>query len=83
MAKKREHYRYELRDRRKIVYIGITDDPARRKDEHKRERKQFTSMNIVGPTVTKESAEQWEKKRIRQYCRSHRGKGPRYNKTEG
>jgi len=83
MSKKRNYYRYELRDGRKIVYIGVTDDPSRREREHKSEGKRFTSMNIVGPAVTKGSAEQWEEKRLEQYCRSHGGKSPKYNKTEG
>ncbi|HID19680.1 MAG TPA: GIY-YIG nuclease family protein [Methanophagales archaeon] len=82
MAKKRNYYRYELRDHRRIVYVGVTDDPARREDEHKREGKRFTSMNIVRPAVTKNSAERWEEEKLEQYRRSHGGKNPRYNKTE-
>jgi len=82
MTKKRDHYRYELRDNRKFVYAGITDDPSRREMEHESERKRFTSMHVVGPAVTKESAEQWEEERLEQYRRSHGGKNPRYNKTE-
>ena len=83
MAKKRNYYRYELRDRRRIVYVGITDDPARREDEHRLEGKHFTSMNLIKPAVTKESAERWEEERLEQYRRSHGGKNPKYNKTEG
>lgn len=82
MAKKRDYYRYELRDRRKIVYVGITDDPVRREAEHKSQGKHFTKMNTVGPAVTKNSAEQWEEGRLEQYRRSHGGKNPRYNKIE-
>lgn len=75
----RNYYRYELRDGRRIVYIGITNNPPRREPEHESEGKQFTNMNVVGPAVTKESAEQWEKKRLEQYRRSHGGKNPKYN----
>jgi len=46
MAKKRNHYRYELKDCRKIVYVGITDDPSRRESEHKNKGKSFTSIKI-------------------------------------
>jgi len=82
MSKKRAHFRYELRDQGKIVYVGITDDPERREGEHQNEGKHFTSVNIVGPAVTKNSAELWEEKRLEQYRRSHGGKNPRYNKME-
>jgi len=81
MAKKREHYRYELRNRGKIVYIGVTDAPERRKTEHDREGKRFTSMNVITPVVTKDSAKKWEQERIQQYRRNHKGKNPKYNKT--
>lgn len=82
MAKKRNHYRYELKEVRKIVYIGITDDPSRREPEHKSEGKHFANMKIVGRAVTEESAKQWEEKKLDQYRRSHRGKNPKYNETE-
>jgi len=75
----RDHYRYELRDGREIVYIGITTDPARRETEHTSDGRRFTSMNIVGTAVTKESAEQWEKERLEQYRKNHQGRNPRYN----
>ncbi len=39
MAKARNHSRYELRDKGKIVYVGITRDPERREEEHKDEGK--------------------------------------------
>jgi len=82
MSNKRQYFRYELRDRGKIVYFGITDDPDRREAEHQDQGKRFTSVNIVGPVVTKNSAELWEEERLGQYRRSHGGKNPRYNKTE-
>jgi predicted GIY-YIG superfamily endonuclease len=79
---KRNYYRYELRERRRIVYIGITNNPKRREDEHKSEGKRFTRMGIVGPAVTQASAEKWEAKRLEQYRRTHGGKNPRYNQAE-
>jgi len=81
MSKKR-HYRYELRDRRKIVQFGITDDPARREAEHKDDGKRFSSMNIVRGPVTKDSAERWEEQRLATFRKNHGGKNPRYNKTD-
>jgi len=82
MAKARNHSRYELRDKGKIVYVGITRDPERREEEHKDEGKRFGSMNVVGPKVTHAGAEEWEEERLEQYRRSHGGKNPRYNETD-
>ena len=79
---KRDHWRYELKNGHKIVYFGITDDPERRETEHKSERKRFKRMNIVGPAVTQETAEQWEEKRLETYRRNHNGKNPKYNKAK-
>ena len=79
---KRNHHRYELRDHRKIVYIGITDDSERREREHEADGKRFSSMNEVGPAVTQASAEKWEEHRLEQYRKSHGGRNPRYNETD-
>ena len=57
MSGKRNHYRYKLWDKGKIVQYGITKDPERREAEHKNEGKQFSTFGVKGPTVTKESAE--------------------------
>lgn len=78
----RNNYRYELRDGHKLVYVGITDDPERREQEHREERQRFGSMNVVGPSVTRQSAEQWEEERLEQYRGTHGGKNPRYNETD-
>ena len=82
MAKSRNHYRYELRDQGKIVYVGETNNPERREEEHKNQGKRFGSINVIGPAVTRDSAEKWEEKRLEQYRRSHGGKNPRYNETD-
>ncbi len=81
MAGKRDTTRYELRDKGKKVYVGITDDLDRRVEEHKNEGKRFTSARKVGAKVSRETAEDWEQKSIEAYKSGHRGRGPRYNKT--
>lgn len=73
---KRDTYLYELKDRRKTVYIGITDDPKRREQEHRDEGKKFTKMKVNFP-CSKDTAIKREQERIEQYKRSHRGKKPR------
>lgn len=80
--RKRNTYRYKLNQGGKVVQYGITDDPERRKQEHKDDGKQFNQMKIVGPIVTRDSAERWEEERLESYRRTHRGRNPRYNKTD-
>jgi hypothetical protein len=79
---KRDTFRYTLVDKGKIVQYGITDDPPRRREEHKDDGKRFDSMRVVGPAVTEKSAEKWEEKRLEDYRGSHQGRNPRYNKTD-
>jgi predicted GIY-YIG superfamily endonuclease len=77
---KRDTYRYVLRDGRQVVQFGISNDPEARVYEHSGDRKRFTSMTVVGPGVTRESALDWERSRIDAYQRTHDGRRPRYNK---
>lgn len=76
----RDTYRYVLRDGRDIVQYGVSNDPSTRIDAHSDDSKRFTSMTVVGPAVTREAALLWERTRIEEYCRTHGGKRPRYNK---
>lgn len=79
MTKKRNHYRYILKKRRKKVYIGITKNPKRREEEHKQEGKDFSHMEIIKQKVSKETAEQWEENSLKTYRKGHQGKNPKYN----
>jgi predicted GIY-YIG superfamily endonuclease len=40
----RDTYKYELKDGKKVVYVGITNDPERREAQHRQE-KNFGTMN--------------------------------------
>jgi len=81
MAKKRDTYKYTLKDGNEIKYIGITDDPDRRIEEHSKD-KNFSHMKIEGQIVTRKSAEKWEENRLETYRKGHKGKNPKYNKTD-
>ena len=76
----RTTHRYILRDGRQIVQFGITNGAVERAQEHLRDRKRFTTMTVVGPAVTRDTAVDWERGRIETYQRTHDGKRPRYNK---
>lgn len=78
----RNYFRYNLKKSHKIVYKGITNNPEDRTEQHKDDGKRFTHMQIVGPAVTKNTAEKWEEESLRQFRYDHRGKNPLYNETE-
>jgi predicted GIY-YIG superfamily endonuclease len=78
---KRDTYKYELTRGNKVVYVGTTNDPERREQEH-RQNKNFDKMRLVGNVSTQSGALQWETERIQTYMRNHNGKTPEYNKNE-
>jgi GIY-YIG catalytic domain. len=79
MPKKRDNVVYELFDKgNNKVYIGITNDVDRRKQEHEQD-KNFSSMRTVSPKLTEESARNREKERIETFQKNHNGKLPKYN----
>jgi hypothetical protein len=80
-VKNRDTHRYVLRDGRKVVQYGISNGPEERLQEHLGDGKRLTSMTVVGPAVTRDSALDWERDRIETYQLSHNGKRPRYNKV--
>ncbi len=77
--KKRDTVTYELKQGNKILYIGITNDPDRREQEHKDEGKQFSHLNVTSNRMTVEGAKQKESDRLETY-RRNQGRKPRYNK---
>lgn len=81
VKQKRDYVLYELRKGREIVYFGITNEPDRREVEHKQD-KDFTSMNVITPKLTLESAKKREAERVETYKSNHGGKPPKYNKQK-
>jgi predicted GIY-YIG superfamily endonuclease len=79
MSRPRDTHRYTLREGRNVVMYGVTDDPDARLQEHLRNHPKVT-MTVNGPSVTREAALAWERTQIEQFCQSHDGKKPRYNK---
>jgi predicted GIY-YIG superfamily endonuclease len=81
MAQKRDTSKYECYQGNKLVYVGITNDMARREAEHKAEGMNFSSMRKVGNVTTREAASDWETERIQKYQRNHGGNTPTYNQN--
>lgn len=78
----RDTYKYELRNGKRVVYVGITNDLERREAEHRNEGMEFTSMVKVGNATTREAAEAWESDRIATYKENHHGERPEYNQND-
>ena len=76
---KRDSVNYTLRQGRNVVYYGVTNEPARRKAEHKNSGKRFTSM-ATGVKISRGTAQKRERKRIKRYRSGHGGRKPRYNR---
>jgi len=72
---------YELRNRGKIVYVGTSQDPARRAAEHEAAGKVFTTVNVVGRAKTPDGARAAERERLETYRRNHGGQNPKYNRN--
>ncbi|MGI9411686.1 MAG: hypothetical protein ACR2OV_16540 [Hyphomicrobiaceae bacterium] len=60
MAGKRDTYKYQFRDGRKIVHGGITNDLERREAEHQQKHPNGR-ISQVGRKTTEEAARKWEK----------------------
>ena len=80
MPKKRDTVTYSLYKGNKKVYIGTTNNPDGRAQEHKQDGKHFGRMDITSRRMTEEGAKQKESDMLESYRRSHGGRNPRYNK---
>ena len=81
MARKpRDTWNYHLKDGRKTVYHGTTNNPQKRSQEHVRSGKEFTKMVVTGPAVSRDTALHREEQAIARYRRNS-GRNPKYNKT--
>jgi predicted GIY-YIG superfamily endonuclease len=79
MTKKRETVTYELKNGNEVVYVGTTNDPERREQEHRDAGKKFGGMNVTSKKMTDDGAKKKEAERLATY-RKNQGKNPKYNK---
>ena len=81
MNKKRDTFNYNLKDGKKIVYKGITNDLDKRAKQHEAAGKDFTHIQKVGRVKTEEGANKTEAKQLATYRKHNNGNNPKYNKT--
>ena len=60
MKNKRDTYKYQYRQGRKIVHGGITEDLERREQEHQ-QKWPGGRISKVGRRTTEDAARKWEK----------------------
>ena len=73
---------YALWNKGKKVYIGESENPLKRAEQHADEGKKFTRVEITSRPMKPANAEKREADQLEAYRQGHRGKNPRYNKTD-
>ena len=82
MNRARDTFNYNLKQGRKVVYKGTTNDFERRAVKHEDEGKKFTHVQQVGRAKTDVGARKEEARQLAAYRRSNGGENPKYNKTK-
>ena len=77
----RDTVTYELKQGNTVVYVGTTNNPERRQQEHEKLGKNFSSINITSRKMTEEGAMKKEADRLDTYRKNHKGSNPKYNET--
>ena len=73
---------YALFNKGKKVYIGESEDPQKRAEQHADEGKIFDRVETTSRPMKRENAEKREADQLRTYRRGHGGKNPKYNDTD-
>jgi len=72
---------YTLRGKNgRITYVGVTNNPKRRAEEHRKSGKTGT-LKVERQHNSRSDALKWERNKLGTYRRYHEGKNPPLNKT--
>ncbi|MEK6916477.1 MAG: hypothetical protein AABW92_01920 [Nanoarchaeota archaeon] len=71
---------YKLVKDEKATYIGTTNNPKRRNEEHSDSGKRYDYLKVTSPRVSKTEAERRETRNLKSYGKAT-GRKPKYNKT--
>lgn len=69
MAKHGDTYKYHFKIGDRVLYLGVTNDLARREAEHK-VRWPEGRISQVGRITTRDHALEWERRETKKYLRS-------------
>ena len=81
-SKKRDTFTYQLKQGKAVVYIGETNDIEATEQRHLADGKKFSKIVKTSVKMKKESAENRETENLEKYRKNHKGKNPKYNKTD-
>lgn len=73
---------YSLWNKGKKVYIGQSEDPEQRAAEHADDGKKFDRVQVTSRPMKPENAEKREAEQLQTFRTGHKGKNPKYNKTD-
>ena len=79
--KRRDTVTYDLKQGRRIVYRGTTNDPEGREQSHSAEGKTFDRLTVTSRRMTKEGAKKKEAENLETYREGHGGRNPQYNRS--
>ena len=71
---------YDLKQGRKVVYRGTTNDPVAREAAHRADGKVFDRLVPTSRRMTSDGAKAKEKQSLEIYRRNHDGHNPKYNR---
>ena len=80
MKNPRNTVTYDLKQGRKVVYRGTTNDPATREDQHRAQGKVFDRLVPTSRRMTGDGAKAKEKQSLETYRGNHGGRNPKYNR---
>ncbi len=78
----RNVHNYNLKQGKKVVYKGTTNDLDKRAAEHRASGKKFDKIEKVGRVKTEQGARKVESQQLATYRKNHGGDNPKYNKTK-
>lgn len=79
MASIRDTITYDLKQGRRVVYRGTTNDPVARETAHRTNGKNFDRLVPTSRRMTPDGAKAKEKQSLETYRRNHGGRNPKYN----
>lgn len=80
MKTKRNTITYDLKQGRKVVYRGTTNDPVVREAAHRADGKVFDRLVPTSRRMTPDGAKAKEMQSLETYRQNHSGRNPKYNR---
>ncbi len=73
MSEKRDIFRYELLNGDETVAVGTSHSPHRVVRDYSADGLEVSDVRIIGPAISRETAENWVEQRLDKYRRENDG----------